>query len=394
VYTINDRNELIPLVETRYARELDLQDAVADHPELLAGDQMNPIDPRRFVLVTSEAGLANSTTSGNVFSLDLLFVDQDGIPTLVEVKRSTDTRLRREVIAQLLEYAATFVAFWNAPQVQSAYESSCSKRSQDPREHLYERLGVVAASDYEAFWQMVRTNLDQQRLRLVIVADTISLDTLRIVEYLNRQMPLTDVFAIAIPQYAGGTTRAIAPRVLNPSILEVDKKEAATGQRRGEQWTKERFFADLQQRAGADPVRLFSEIEAWATQHPQVGVSYGYGKSEGSIIFSSSARADSSYRPGDLVFLTLWSYGSVEVEFQYLAARSPFSENGLREELRQRLNQIPPISIPLEKIDKRPNIRWNALVEPSVKKAFLVVQECVIDRIVSEASQPGETADG
>jgi len=27
-----------------------------------------------------------------------LFVDQDGIPTLVEVRRQSDTRLRREVV--------------------------------------------------------------------------------------------------------------------------------------------------------------------------------------------------------------------------------------------------------------------------------------------------------
>src|SRR4051794_12230288 len=37
------------------------------------------------------------------WSLDHLFVDQEGVPTLVEVKRSSDTRARREVVAQMLD---------------------------------------------------------------------------------------------------------------------------------------------------------------------------------------------------------------------------------------------------------------------------------------------------
>jgi hypothetical protein len=35
-----------------------------------------------------------------------LIIDQHAIPTLVEVKRSTDTRIRREVVSQMLDYAA------------------------------------------------------------------------------------------------------------------------------------------------------------------------------------------------------------------------------------------------------------------------------------------------
>jgi hypothetical protein len=60
VYSIGPDNELIPLAETPYERELDLQEALADHPELLVGEQMNPVSPRRFVLVTnSESGRVN-----------------------------------------------------------------------------------------------------------------------------------------------------------------------------------------------------------------------------------------------------------------------------------------------------------------------------------------------
>ena len=51
--------------------------------------------------------------SGDRWSADHLFLDQDGIPTLVEVKRRKDTRIRREVVGQMLEYAANAVVYWS-----------------------------------------------------------------------------------------------------------------------------------------------------------------------------------------------------------------------------------------------------------------------------------------
>ena len=47
-------------------------------------------------------------------SLDHLFLDQDAVPTLVEVKRSENTQIRREVVGQMLDYAANGVMFWSA----------------------------------------------------------------------------------------------------------------------------------------------------------------------------------------------------------------------------------------------------------------------------------------
>ena len=47
-----------------------------------------------------------TSSDGGRWLVDRLFLDQDGVPTLVEVKRSSDTRIRREVVGQLLEYAA------------------------------------------------------------------------------------------------------------------------------------------------------------------------------------------------------------------------------------------------------------------------------------------------
>ena len=49
------------------------------------------------------------TLGGGDLRLDLLFLDQDGIPTLVELKRSENSELNRDVAAQIMEYGANIL---------------------------------------------------------------------------------------------------------------------------------------------------------------------------------------------------------------------------------------------------------------------------------------------
>ena len=70
---------------------------------------------------------------GNSFSLDHLLVDDEGVPILVEVKRSTDTRIRREVVAQMMDYACR-ASSWSIDSLKELFRqttiwqtrSSCS----------------------------------------------------------------------------------------------------------------------------------------------------------------------------------------------------------------------------------------------------------------------------
>jgi hypothetical protein len=79
----------------------------------MPGELVDPQRPRRWLLVTREAGIAlPGGAGGSRWSLDHLFLDQDGIPTLVEVKRASDPRGRREVVAQMLDYAAS-LSVWD-----------------------------------------------------------------------------------------------------------------------------------------------------------------------------------------------------------------------------------------------------------------------------------------
>jgi hypothetical protein len=63
----------------------------AKYPDLLAGEQLAG-SPRRRLVVKWEAGVPDRETGGDRWSLDQLFIDQEAVPTLVEVKRSHDTQ--------------------------------------------------------------------------------------------------------------------------------------------------------------------------------------------------------------------------------------------------------------------------------------------------------------
>ena len=117
------------------------------------------------------------------WSLDHLFIDNDGVPTLVEVKRSTDTRIRREVVGQMLDYAANAVVHWPVERLRSQFEARCEQDGLDAEQELAGVIGPVG--DDAAFWTAVKTNLQAGRVRLVFVADVIPPELRRVVEFLN-----------------------------------------------------------------------------------------------------------------------------------------------------------------------------------------------------------------
>jgi len=374
MYGATGDNQLIELRETLYERELDLQDFLSRHPALLAGDQMNPVDPRLFVLVSAEAGIAVVEGGAPYFSLDHLFIDQDGIPTLVEVKRSSDLRVRREVVGQMLEYAANACAYWNVGRLRSIFEARCLKTGISPDDELG-KLHLEPTLDADGFWEKVAQNLGQERLRLVFVADKFTPETQRIIEFLNGQMQKTEVYAVEVRQFTGGGMRTLAPRVLNPSVLQTDRRAAASGSR-DEAWTQDRFYVALPEHAGAQAEPVFRQIQEWADAQQHVVTLFGRGKDDGSMIFAYQ-RPGSSVKEST-VFLTLWTYGRAEVDFEYLRYHPAFERDEAREELRRRIVTDSTLTIDANRIGKRPPIHWIALQDPANMRVLLGALDWVV----------------
>src|SRR5438552_466500 len=103
IFLIQQSGELVEMKEKAYDSEDIFQELLAKYPNLLGGDQMDSDAPRRWLLVSREMGVPDADEGAGRWSVDHLFLDQDGIPTLVEIKRSSDTRIRREVVGQMLD---------------------------------------------------------------------------------------------------------------------------------------------------------------------------------------------------------------------------------------------------------------------------------------------------
>ena len=221
IYILSESGDTEPLAEERYKDEDALQALIADHPELLAGEQIDPDVPRRWLLISREIGIAPSAELGERWALDHLFLDQDARPTLVEVKRGDNSEVRRRVVGQMLDYAAHAADSWSAEGVRKRFESEAGSESA-AREQLAARLGVGSgmaddAGAYEAFWMRVATNLRDENLRLLFVADHIPDVLASIVEFLNRHMGRIEVLAVELKQFQAQGTRAIVPRVIGRS---------------------------------------------------------------------------------------------------------------------------------------------------------------------------------
>ena len=214
IYIRAEDGGLEPLEEERFSTEDELQALLAEHPELLDGEQMRPGDPRRWILITREKGISETSGSNPRWALDHLIIDQDAVPTLAEVKRGSNTEIRRTIVGQLLEYAAHAAETWTADELRRTFEKSAADQSRDPDEVLDTLLQSDGEPDADSFWQSVATNLAAKRLRLLFVADEIP-DTLqRIVEFLNAQMPNIEVLAVEIKQFGSKATKTFVPRVL------------------------------------------------------------------------------------------------------------------------------------------------------------------------------------
>lgn len=145
---------------------------------------------------------------------------------LVELKRAVDSRLRREVMGQVLDYAVHSTADWQAGQIAEAFAATAETAGKDPDQTLSE---FIREGDHEEFWRRVDSNFKAGRIKLVFVADNIPRELARIVEFLNGQMR-ADVRAVELRWFsdaAGRTT--LSPRIIGETERAAASKAAVKG---------------------------------------------------------------------------------------------------------------------------------------------------------------------
>jgi len=282
---------LVRMSEVPYDSEDRLQELLARYPSLLAGDQMDPEAPRRWLLVQREQGIPGELDGSNRWSVDHLFLDQDAIPTLVEVKRSADPRIRREVIGQMLDYAANAILHWPMQRIRANFEAASTANGQDPNLAVEALEGLF--DDVDSFWAQVQINLQAGNIRLVFVADIIPAELRRVVEFLNEQMSPAEVFAVEVRQYLGEGRRTLVSRVLGSTMAAKDRKSPPS--RRATAWTRDELLQDLRSKGFDRPAKQVEALLGWARAQGLETIG-GTGGTYGSLYLILNT-PEASYKP-------------------------------------------------------------------------------------------------
>ncbi len=228
-------SDLVVLEEQAYDSEAVLQAALAQHPQVMAGLTTAGSGNAGLLLVRREMGVPSVEGGGSWWSLDHLFIDADGVPVLVEVKRSSDPRVRREVVGQMLDYAANAVRYWPVSALREALEQTAGEQERTGEQLLAE---LCPDLDVQEFWSTVATNLAAGRVRMLFVADALPPELVRIIEFLNEQMSPAEVLGVELRQYVGGEHTVYVPRVAGRSTVAAVAKTGAAGR----QWDRDSFL--------------------------------------------------------------------------------------------------------------------------------------------------------
>lgn len=372
IFFIGDDGSLLEMQEQPYEAEDLLQELLASYPRLLDGDRGRGANSG-WLLVKREASIPSEQDGYGRWSVDHLFLDREGIPTLVEVKRSADTRIRREVVGQMLDYAANAVVYWPIEAIQAAFQETCRRENADPETRMAEFLGDT---DPNEFWLRTKTNLQAGRVRLVFVSDVIPSELRRIVEFLNEQMDPAEVLAVEVQQFVGGGRRTLVPRVIG-TTAESERKKVSGGEPQ-RQWDETSFFAELA-RLHADDLGAARAILDWANERP-LRVWWGKGKIHGSF-YPILDKGDTWYS-----FVGVWTGGTAQVQLGLLKTRAPFTNRELRREFSRRLAAVPGIAIREEGLEGYPSFPLSVLRDPAGRKLFFEALDWAVDRILENSA--------
>ncbi len=266
-------------VDSGYADEAQLQEMIAEFPELLPGVNHDSFVCREF-----------NTNSGPV---DLVVINsRDGGVTLVECKLARNPEVRRKIVGQIIDYAASmsklsFDEFHSRWLARGGADLTIVETSVGPLS-----LGVTA-------------NIEEARFTLLLAVDEINEPLKDMVVLVNKKTD--ESFRVALIELARhkiGETEILIPQTFGYETLkpQVDAYEARAS------WTKEEYMAWL---LSYEPTSL-PKFEYLLNKLEAAGHRWGGTKSEtpsGAICVKTSG----GYRY-PLVFHT-FNTATVEVRF-------------------------------------------------------------------------------
>lgn len=235
-----------------------LQTLIEKYPEVIPGNLIEPgaEDPPHFILLRREMSVGG-------WSLDHLLVDQRGVLTLVEAKLIQNPESRRDVVGQIMEYAANAVDLWTCESVKETAGEYWAQRGKDLGDVIRTAFGNEI--DLDEFWGSVEENLKKGRVRLIIAADSIRPAVRRIIEYLNSEMSNAEVLGLELKCYGDESDLLIlAPQLIGQTQSTVDRK---SGTRQMRKWNPDELRFAYQEMDDVDIGKRLVKVLDWAERN-------------------------------------------------------------------------------------------------------------------------------
>lgn len=353
------------LAPMEYAYEAELQDLLnTGSAELIPAD---PSLDEAHVVFAREV----STDSGPI---DLIGIGSAGSITIMECKLAKNHQIKREVVGQVLDYAASL---WET-DVLALAEAFRARAGSDPFDAIRQQFGEDADSfDEGACRAEVARRLRDGDFRLLVAVDRIDPELRRIIQYVNSRGgsgPGLRLVAVEFPRYQHATVQVLVPESYGDEMAE-HKTSTSRGSRR---WVLEDYFAAL---AALDPPSplgpIVQQLVDWAAER-RLTIRMGIGQTP-----SPSWRLDAlgTYYP----LFTLDVGGRLWLGFGTLRDRAVTSDEGVIRNLIEGLNTVSGIKVPHDASGLA--VRFLLLAQDDAFAAFTAAWDRVIDLVRAAESR-------
>lgn len=268
-------------LEEGYASEHELQVFLRDHSDLIPVDEIELGTPPLLCI-----GFEVFVPGG---AEDLLYVDETGLLTLVETKLRRNQEARREVVGQVLEYAAQTAAW--SPNDFEAKAQQFLARQDCPREYqgltLEQALrqfwgetnpSLAESFSYLDFLDQVSENLADGRIRLIIAIDEPPPVLLKTVEFVNRFSQHFDIYLIQLKRFYDS---AREQNIFVPALFG-QVPRSTPSRPAGRIWDRESFLQQATERNRENVPVLESLIDLAEGQH---AIIWGRGAKNATFTF-------------------------------------------------------------------------------------------------------------
>ena len=311
-------------------------------------------------------------------------MDEDGLITVIECKLSRNPEVKRKVIGQILGYGAFL---WQMSyeefetQIVRGYFDD-ENRCHDPElqgKSLTEAMAWFrrrqgrSLEDWseEGFRDAVTCNLQDGRLRLLIVVDKVNDELRRTVEFLNNcTAPHFQVVCAELRYFKSDPYEMLIPQLIGvPSVTKVAPPRG--------QWDERTYFARAPEQAGPEAAKALRELYDWVKE-AKCEISWGTGAKTGSF-------TPKVWRGSDRVSLfNAYTSGYVSICFGQGAL---VDDASLRDELRKRLNKLPNVDWDETVLVGFPNLNvTDVLGNETALQQFKDTMEWFIEQLRAEGS--------